>query len=88
MAFSMLQNKFGILRLPLQCKVTNVFWLMLTLAKHHNYCINEQEGEEPTITRNGEIHELMEQVNETNRNDKDNYNRLTMELHSDGYSHL
>lgn len=42
MAFGMMVQKWGILKKPLTCKLTNVKKVVVCIAKLHNFCINER----------------------------------------------
>jgi DDE superfamily endonuclease len=40
MAFDMMNTKWGILQNPLRVKVSRIKYILLEIAKLHNYCIN------------------------------------------------
>ena len=42
MAFGLMVQKWGILKKPLTCKLTNVWKVVVAIAKLHNFCINER----------------------------------------------
>jgi hypothetical protein len=42
MAFGMLQMKWVILQRPLGAKLKNVRWLLIAVARLHNFCVNER----------------------------------------------
>jgi hypothetical protein len=86
MAFGMMQQKFGILCLPIQCKLNNIHWLLLAITKLHNYCINKREGRETTIDSNS-VPEYYP-MHGPNDNSVDNEGFVDAALDSNGYSHL
>jgi DDE superfamily endonuclease len=42
MAFGMMSRKWGILQKPLQIRVTRIKYVLMSIARLHNYCINER----------------------------------------------
>jgi DDE superfamily endonuclease len=42
MAFGMMNMKWGILNHPLNCKISNLRWLLQCIGCLHNFCINER----------------------------------------------
>ena len=46
MAFGVMVQKWGILKTPLTCKLKHVWKIVVSIARLHNFCINEQLGKD------------------------------------------
>ena len=52
MSFGLMKQKWAILQSPLRIKLRNVKYLMVGIARLHNYCINERLETTGTVPRN------------------------------------
>jgi hypothetical protein len=90
MAFGMMQTKFGILCSPLQCRLKNVRWLMLAVAKLHNYCINERDSDDPMESNSNKRCYLTTQSLQIASEDNNEHPNGFVDalIETDGHSHL